>query len=378
MAENLTYRAKLLFVVTEDWYFVSHRLELAKAAKTAGYDVSVATHIHECGDLIRSSGIKLIPFRNSRGGVNPIVEFWTLLRLILLYRHERPDLVHHVALKPVIYGSISALFSPNTHVINAIAGMGWMLTSSSGLSRWLKSSACHLLSLLLRKGTVLVQNPDDARLLERMGVPMNHIHRIPGAGVDLSLFKPDGERPGDPIVLLPARLLWDKGVGEFIDAARLLKKQGVAARFILAGAPDPANPSSISQNQISEWVDEGIVEYLGWVTDVPQLMSESHIVCLPSYYGEGIPKSLIEAAAAGRPIVTTDMPGCREIVQPEDNGILVPPKDSLALANALTRLINDPVLRRQMGDRGRIRAETEFSLELVVDHTLALYAEALS
>jgi glycosyltransferase involved in cell wall biosynthesis len=193
--------------------------------------------------------------------------------------------------------------------------------------------------------------------------------------VDLQQFLPGAELPGVPVIVLPARLLWDKGVGEFIDAARQLKKQGVTARFVLAGLPDPANPSAVTYEQIAAWVTEGVVEHLGWVKDMPKLLAASHIVCLPSYR-EGMPKSLIEAAAAGKPIVTTDSPGCREIVRAEENGILVPPRDSVSLAKALARLIHDPALRQRMGACGRSRAENEFSLELIVSQTLALYAEA--
>lgn len=366
---------KLLFFVTEDWYFVSHRLSLALAAKHAGYEVSVVTRVRQHGEVIRAAGLKLIPFENSRGSVNPFSELSTLLRLIILFRRERPDIVHNVAMKPVLYGSIAGFIAQVPHIINALAGMGWIFASGSGFARWLKPVARRSLGLLLRSGITLVQNPDDARLLVQIGIPELNIRRIAGAGVDLQYFLPKPEPAGTPVIVLPARLLWDKGLGEFISAARLLKQQGIKARFVLAGEPDPANPSSVSQDQIARWVAEGIVEYFGWVKDMPALLAESHVVCLPSYYGEGIPKSLIEAAAAGRPIVTTDMPGCREIVHHDDNGLLVPPQNPELLAGALLQLIRDPALRRQMGARGRIRAEQEFGLETVIKQTLAIYAE---
>jgi glycosyltransferase involved in cell wall biosynthesis len=365
---------KLLFLVTEDWYFVSHRLALAVAAKEAGYAVSVATRVRKHGDIIRAAGLRLIPFENSRGSVNPLGECWLLLRLIALWLREKPDVAHHVAMKPVLYGSIAARIAGTPRVINALAGMGWLFSSDAGSARWLKPLVRRALGWVLRSGTVLVQNPDDARLLVQMGIPEGLIRRIAGSGVDLQRFAPQAEPGGVPVVLLCARLLWDKGVGEFVAAARLLRERGVEARFVLAGEPDQANPSAIPREQLSDWVQEGIVEYLGWVDDMPQLLAGSCVVCLPSYR-EGLPKALIEAAAAGRPIVTTDMPGCRDVVRNGDNGLLVPPRDAAALAEQLSRLLADPLLRRQMGARGRLRAEEEFGAASIIRQTLALYSE---
>jgi glycosyltransferase involved in cell wall biosynthesis len=260
-------------------------------------------------------------------------------------------------------------------VINALAGLGWIFSSGHGVANWLNPAVRGALGRLLRRGTTVVQHPDDARLIASIGVPDSRIRCIAGSGVDLQQFVPSPEPEGIPVVVLAARLLWDKGVGEFAAAARLLKQQGVSARYVLAGTPDTHNPSTITQEQIDQWVQEGVVEHLGWVRDMPDLLARSHIVCLPSYYAEGIPKCLIEGAAAGRPIVTTDMPGCREVVSHGDNGYLVTPKDAAALARALATLIADRDLRRQMGARGRLRAEAEFGLDEVISRTLALYTE---
>jgi len=308
--------------------------------------------------------------------MNPFTELGTLFRLISIYRRERPRIVHHVALKPVIYGTIAARCSGVGCVVNALAGMGWLVTSGTGIARLLKALVRAAFRPLLRMGFALVQNPDDARLLQELGVPKSNIHLIPGSGVDLRRFVPVEPPPGPPVVVLPARLLWTKGVGEFVEAARMLLRRKIAARFILAGTPDEANPSVVPQAEIDRWVAEGLVEHCGWVEDMPALLAGCHIVCLPSFYGEGIPKSLIEAAAAGRPIVTTDMPGCREIVHDGDNGILVPPRDATAVATALVRLIEDPALRARMGARGRARAERDFGLDAIVQQTLALYQPA--
>lgn len=368
---------RLLFLVTEDYYFVSHRLALAVAARAAGYDVCVATRVRDSGETIRGSGIRLIPFENARSGLNPFVELATLWRLFRMYRRERPDLVHHVAMKPVLYGTLAARFVGRCRVINAVAGMGWLFTSSTRIFRWFGPVLHGALRRVLSAGIAIVQNQDDERLLVQLGVPASRVRLVPGSGVDLQQFRPMPPPLGPPLVLLPARLLWDKGVGEFVAAARVLRERGVAARFLLAGEPDPANPASIPHAEIVKWVRDGIVEHLGWVIDMPSLLAACHVVCLPSYR-EGLPKSLLEAAAAGRPIVTTDVPGCRAVVTDGDNGLLVPPRDPGRLAEALARLIGDPALQQQMGARGRRRAEREFGLQAVIDKTLAIYAEALA
>jgi glycosyltransferase involved in cell wall biosynthesis len=365
---------KLLFLVTEDYYFVSHRLALAQAAKAAGFDVAVVTRVRNHGDVIRRAGLRLVPFENVRSGLNPIREMAALARLIALYRRERPDIAHHVAMKPMLYGSMAARLSGVPLVVNAAAGMGWMFTSRTGLAQRLGRAVRWALGRTLRTGIALVQNEDDARLMADMGVPPSRIRWIAGSGVDVRVFRPSASGGGVPVVLFHARLLWDKGVGEFVEAARLLRQRGVSARFVLAGEPDPLNPASITAEQAQAWAREAIVEYRGWVTDTPALLAESDVVCLPSYR-EGLPKSLIEAAAAGRAIVTTDVPGCRAVVRHGDNGLLVPPGDAQALADALERLIGDRATRTAMGASGRMRAEREFGLDAVIQQTLAIYQE---
>lgn len=365
---------KLLFVVTEDWYFVSHRLPLAVAAQAAGFDVAVATREGRHTDAIRSAGIRLIPFSLSRRGGNPLREVVALWRL---YRREKPDLVHHVALKPVMFGALAAWLARVPAQVNAVAGLGWLFTSSDGVVRLARPVLRWIIARLLSRphSLAIVQNPEDGSLLERSGVPAMRLRLIRGAGVDTRIFRPVTPPPGPVCIVLVARMLWDKGVGEFVDAARRLTEAGVNARFVLVGDPDPANPASVPESALRSWHGQHGVEWWGRREDMPAVLQAAHIACLPSYR-EGLPKSLLEAAACGLPIVTTDAPGCREVVRDGVNGLLVPVHDAAALAAALRKLIDDAELCRRMGEQSRLRAETEFGLETVIAQTLAVYREA--
>lgn len=368
---------KIIFFVTEDWVFCSHRLPLAVAAKTAGFDVAVITREVNHGELIRQSGIRVIPFDMSRRSMNPFKELVTILRLCLIYWHERPDIVHQVAVKPVLYGSVAAQITGIPHVINALTGLGWLFTSASKRARLLQAIVRLAFHFLLTRGKVIVQNDDDAVELQDMGIAKQHINLIRGSGVNTTDYAAHPESDADiPIVVLPARMLWDKGVGEFVEAATQLKKRGVNARFVLVGDPDAQNPASVPTQQLITWHKEGMVEWWGKREDMPWILIQSHIVCLPSYR-EGLPKSLLEAASCGRPIVTTDVPGCREIVHDGDNGLLVEARNAAALADALAKLLANPELRQQMGQRGRERVLNEFSQEIIVAQVLTLYREVL-
>ena len=366
---------RLLFFVTEDWYFCSHRLPIALAAKQAGFDVWVITREMAHGDVIRDAGLTLFPIALTRGGLHPLREMELLLRLVFAYRQIRPDIVHHVAMKPVIYGSIAARFVRGARVVNALGGLGYMFTSRDRMARLLRAVAEFWLGLALRrKGSVtLLQNPDDLTLLCGLGiVKRDSVILIPGSGVDTQRFHPTPPPAGAVRVVLAARMLRDKGVMEFVEAARQLGGVSSEARFVLAGDTDPSNPASISSQQLRAWVAEGVIEWRGWQDDMAAVYQSAHIACLPSYR-EGLPKSLQEAAACGLPIVTTDVPGCREVVRDGENGILVPHRNVDALAKALLRLITDPALRARMGEAGRRIAENEFSVQRVIALTLAAY-----
>ena len=374
----MTQRKKLLFFVTEDWYFCSHRLPLALAAKDAGYEVSVVTHVCSCGEIIEASGIRLIPIDLSRRGVNLFSEIKLIMRLILIYRSEQPDIVHHVALKPVLYGSLVSRITGVSYVINAMAGLGLLFSSNTLKAKMARPFFMSFFKFLLNRkgGRVILQNPDDVALMCQSGVlNAEHISLIRGSGVDILEYIAQPEVEGELLVILASRLLWDKGVGEFVDAARQLKQEGISARFALIGEGDSENPRSIPQQQLENWREEGFVEVWGKRENMPNVFAQSHIVCLPSFYGEGVPKVLIEAAACERPIVTTDTPGCREIVQDGVNGIYVPVRDSSAVAAALKKLIESPDLRKVMGEKGRNLVEREFSLDKVNRKTLALYED---
>lgn len=369
----------IVYFVTEDWYFCSHRLHLAVAAKEAGYDVYVITRVNLHGEEIEAAGLNLVPVTLSRRSKNPIVEAMFVTRLTRIYKQIRPDIVHHVGMKPVIYGSIAARLAGISATVNALAGLGFLFSSKKLIARILRPVIKVLFRLLLDndRTTVILQNPDDVEVMVGSGtVSSDRVSLIMGSGVDTEEYRRHPEPGGAPLVLLASRLLWDKGVGEFVQAAELLKSEGVEARFVLVGEGDDANPESISERRLNIWKQEGIVEWWGRRSDMPAVLSDSHIVCLPSYR-EGLPKVLVEAASCGRPIVTTDAPGCREIVKDGLNGILVPVKDAAALANAIRSLLDSAETRARMGHAGRQLVKETFSLDKVVGETLAIYKSML-
>ena len=370
---------KLLYLVTEDWYFCSHRLALACAARDSGYDVLVVTQVGEHADSIKAEGFKLIPIRFPRSGRRPWRDLWLLWKLVGIYRTERPQLVHHVSIKPVLYGSLAVVLSGiSTPVVNALTGLGYLFTSTHWQARFLRRLAVPALRLLMRRtaARMIVQNPDDRETLFAAGiVPARRTSLVPGSGVELARFSPEPEAPGPPVVVLAARMLWDKGVGEFVEAARSLRGGRPDTRFVLVGDTDPENPSAVPLPTLQHWHDEGVVEWWGWRHDMTRVFRDCHVVCLPSYR-EGLPKVLLEAAAAARPTVATDVPGCREITRHGENGLLVPAQNAGALAVAIEKLLANSALRRSMGERGRRIVEAEFSIDRVIECTLEIYRSA--
>lgn len=372
---------RLLFVVTEDWYFASHRLPLALAAKRAGYDVAVATRVDRHADLIRCEGIELIPLRRlRRSSLNPLRELAAIVELTRVMRRWRPSLVHLVALKPVLYGAVACRLAGVTARVNALAGLGFVFLADKPLAHALRPFVKGALRWTLggARAATIVQNPDDRHLLvDQKLVDASHVRLIRGSGVDLTRFAAGAALATPPIALLMSRMLWDKGVGEFVAAARLLKTRGVAARFVLAGDPDTENPAAIPMGQLEQWRNDGVVEWWGHRDDTETVLAQSQIVVLPSYR-EGLPKVLLEAAACGRPMIATDVPGCREVVEHGVTGLLVPPRAAEPLADAIADLLADPTRCAQMGQRARALAEREFGIETVIERTLGVYRELLA
>ena len=370
---------RLLFVVTEDWYFCSHRLYLACAAKAAGFDVAVATRVARHGDQIRDAGIRLQPLQMVRGGISPWQEVVAFFDLVRIFREERPDILHLVAVKPVIYGGLAARLAGIRRIVSALPGLGYVFSSARPKARLLRPFVRMAYRLLLRgrQKRLILQNPDDVKLFIGMGLAsQDSIRLIRGSGVDTRLFAPVPEPGGMPLIVLPARMLWDKGVGEFVAAAHELRSRGIVARFVMVGDTDAENPASIPEGQLKDWMAQGLVEWWGRRDDMPLVLSQSALVCLPSYR-EGLPKALLEAASCGRAIVTSDVPGCREIVQNGENGLLVPAGDAMALAGALAFLLQDATERHRMGECGRAKVLGEFSQELVSQATIEVYQELL-
>lgn len=374
-------RRKLIFLITEDWYFWSHRLPIARAARGAGFEVLVATRVNQHKERIEKEGFQLIPISLERRSKNIIKEIISILEIVRIYRREKPDIVHHVAVKPVLYGSWAARIAGVHAVVNALAGLGFIFVAKGWKGSVIRKLVvfAYRSAFSAKNAVAIFQNPEDLKLFIDAGVVTNEkAVLIRGSGVDTAHFIPHPEPKGVPTIALASRMLWDKGVGEFVEAARILQKGEIKCRMILVGNPDPENPASILKETLRGWHAEGIVEWWGYREDMPEVFSQANIVVLPTSYGEGVPKILLEAASCGRPIVATDIPGCREIVRHNENGLLIPPPDSKALADAIEVLIKNPELRAKMGARGRKIVEAEFSKEIVIKQTMEVYERLLS
>ena len=326
-------------------------------------------------------GFHVIPLQSfERSTQAPLKEIRSFIEIWSIYRRMRPDLVHHVALKLVIYGSLASILVRVRCTINALAGLGFLFTSDNRMLRFVRNMVLVLLRFLCNRTCtrIIVQNNEDLELLLSYDIaPQNHLLLISGSGVDIETFALSVEPAGKPIVMLASRMLWDKGIAEFVEAARQINLLSSVARFVLVGIPDPSNPASISQEIITTWVDQGTVEWWGHSSDMPATIALSSIVCLPSYR-EGLPKVLIEAAAIGRALVATDIAGCRPIVHHGRNGFLVPPKDIFKLAEAIKELLDKPILRREMGLYGRQLVVERFSDQKIACETFSLYDELLN
>ncbi|MFV9474867.1 glycosyltransferase family 4 protein [Advenella sp. RU8] len=369
---------KILFVVNNPAFFLSHRLPVALRAKEEGYEVAVATMQGEAVAQIVAHGLTHFVIPMSRSGMNPLAELRTIYALYRLYRKYRPDLVHLVTIKPVLYGGIAARLAKVKAVVYAISGLGFIFTRERKGIDWVKeiTQVLYRLALGHQHSRVIIQNDNDRQILLDIGaMQASQAVKIRGSGVDVAAFttQPEPEKP--VLVTMAARLLKDKGVIEFVEAARISARNGSDIRWQLAGTPDPGNPASVTPEEVKSWGSE--VTVLGEVKDIASLYARSHIVALPSYR-EGLPKSLVEAAACGRAVVTTDVPGCRDAIEIGKSGLLVPVKDAQKLYEAVARLAADDNLRLSMGNEGRILALEAFDIRKVVDMHLAIYEELLA
>ena len=384
MAGNeLSKRPKLLFVVNVDWFFLSHRLPIALKAMGQGYEVHIATALTDKLTLLQSHGLVVHPLslhRSSTGLWETGKTFWQILRVFKLIK---PDVVHLVTIKPVLLGGLAARLANVPAVVSAISGLGFVFVAKgikATIRRWLVGSL-YGLALGHRNLRVIFQNPDDLSCLARfVHVPDRKVTMIRGSGVDLTQYRVKPFPTGAPVVLLASRLLVDKGVREFVESAKILRQRGVLAqdaRFVIVGKPDLPNPASLRPDELAQWTEEGVVELWGHRTDMPEVMEVAHVFVLPSYYGEGLPKVLIEAAACGRVVVTTDHPGCRDAIDSGVTGVLVPVRDAVALANAIQELLSDPVRCATMGQAGRDLAESAFDVRQVAAVHLQIYQELM-
>ena len=370
---------RLVYLVTEDWYFVSHRLPMARAAQRAGFEVHVMTRVDRHGPAITAEGFQLHPVHWRRGSLDPRQLLRTVREIRNLYRKLTPSLAHHVALLPTVAGSLAASGLPIV-CLNAITGLGTTFTGHTIKLRATRMLLTPVLRVLLsrRRSAVLVQNLDDRRAIEHLGIEPGRITLIPGSGVDVGLFAPIPE-PAVPVtVAFAGRLLESKGLRTLIAAHERLKRRGRPTRLMIAGLPDQANPRSIGADEIAAWQRLPDLLHLGFVDDIASLWAAAHIAVLPSRGGEGVPLSLLEAAACGRPLVATDTPGCRDIARDGINAFLVPPDDPDKLADAIDRLSADAELRRAFGAAGRTLVEREFASERIGREIVDLYRRLLS
>jgi len=362
---------KIVFFITEDWAFLLHRLVLARAARDAGWKVVIATHVTNKAEMIRAEGFELEPLPLDRGGVHPWRELMALVALTRVVLRHKPDILHCVAVKPVIYGNLVALLTGQKATVSALAGMGYAYTAGSFKMRLLRKALSTAMRLLLNRPRhhLIVQNEDDKALALSIGAATEQtITLIPGSGVDLDAL-PAQPAPDNkpPIFALVARMLADKGVREAVEAIN-----SVPGILWLVGAPDPHNPSSIDEAEIRNWEKGGKVRWLGHRNDVLEVWRQADVAVLPSYR-EGAPKALLEAAACARPIVTTDVAGCRQVIEDKVEGFIVPARSPYGLADAMRRLAEDAELRHKMGAAARLRAERRFGQERVVAMHFEIY-----
>lgn len=374
--------SRILFVLNVDWFFISHRLPIALELIRQGYEVHIAAITTDKRSELEDLGIIVHPLVMRRGNVSPIELLLNFFQMYSIIRKVRPDILHLITIKPNIFGGIAARILKVPRTVAAISGLGSVFVARGFVAsvRRVLVKILYRLALKQRNLKVIFQNLNDKEILQTLiGLPESNIEMIYGSGVDLERFQAKSLEKSSPIVMFAARLIHEKGVVEFIKAARyfssperdLMNKP----RFVLVGVPDPDNPSSVTSSELEKWDAEGIIEYWGHRSDMPEVLSKAHIFVYPSYYGEGLAKMLLEVAACGRAIITTDHPGCREAIEDGTTGVLVPTRDALSVISALSKLLKDPDLVASMGKAGRKFAEENFDVSFVVARHLSIYAE---
>lgn len=374
-------RTKVVFFANTDWYLYNFNRVMAMAMRDAGYEMLLISPPGEYGEKFRELGLRWEPLPMDRRSLNPFRELVLLCYLVKLFIREKPTLVHSFTIKAAIYGSLAARLANVPYRVNAVTGMGYVFTSNDLKARLLRPFVRMLFRMALNgnNARLILQNPDDAAFFMSAGLVNNsRVRLIKGLGVDCVRFRPVAKKSSaQPLrVLLAARVLWDKGVAEYIAAARQLKAEGRALQFLLAGTPDPGNPAAVPEDMIRTWVAEGLLDWLGHVDDMPALLATVDMMVLPSYR-EGLPNGLIEAAACGLPLITTDVPGCREVVTDGVDGLLVPLRDAKALARAISRLQDDPALAAGLGAAAYQKTLAEFDVKIVIEKTVAVYKELI-
>jgi glycosyltransferase involved in cell wall biosynthesis len=371
---------KILLFANTDWYLYNFRRSFALALLDAGHDVLLLSPEGPYSEKFRDIGLRWLPLPMKRRSLNPLYEIASVLWLRKLIRRECFDLVHGFTIKGAVYGALAAKLARVQARVCSVDGLGYVFATNDIKAKCLRPLVRMLLRFALSgDGTRLIlQNRDDVAFFENAGlVDCRRVRKIRGAGVDCIRFKKGGKRvDGESMrVLLAARLLWDKGIGEYVEAARLLKAHGLKVQMLLAGMPDSGNPDTVTNEIAQGWADEGLIEWLGHVSDMAGLLATVHVVVLPTAYREGLPTALIEGAACGLPLVTTDMPGCREVVTHEVDGLIIPVRNPVALAQAIIRLHNDPILSARLGSAAQAKALEQFDEKIVIEQTIAVYNE---
>ncbi len=371
---------KIILVANTDWYLYNFRLSLMRALRAEGWDVVPISPPGRFASALRQDGFRWLPWEVGRKTLAPLAEAKAVYALERIYIRERPLVVHHHTIKPVLYGTIAARLAGVPAVVNAVTGRGYVFLGEDARAKMLRAVVKPAYRFVLRRpgvGVIFENQGDREYFIEQRLADASRTWLVESVGVDPERFRPQPEPPGTPVVLLAARMLWDKGVGVLAEAARIIKSRGAAARIVLVGLPDPGNPASIPEEQLHAWEEEGLLEWWKWQDDMEAVFAQSHIVTLPSFH-EGVPTVLLEAAACARPLVASDIPGCRAIITPGVNGLLVPVKDPDALAEALMRLLRSPDLRRKMGQAARQSVLRKFTHQQINAATMAIYERLLS